>query len=47
MIESVLTPTLTIAYEQHGPNNGAPVILLHGFPYSPRTVAMMASARLR
>lgn len=44
MIESVLTPTLTIAYEQHGPNNGAPVILLHGFPYSPRAFDEVAPA---
>src|SRR5258708_38696407 len=28
--------TLTIAYEEHGPPDGAPVILLHGFPYDPR-----------
>jgi pimeloyl-ACP methyl ester carboxylesterase len=27
---------LRIAYEAHGPETGAPVILLHGFPYSPR-----------
>ena len=44
MIQSVLTPFLTIAYEQHGPNNGAPVILLHGFPYSPRTFDEVAPA---
>lgn len=30
------TPSLTIGYEHHGPENGTPVILLHGFPYSPR-----------
>lgn len=33
---SVRTPTLDIAYEEHGPADGAPVILLHGFPYDPR-----------
>lgn len=33
---SVHTPTLDIAYEEHGPADGAPVILLHGFPYDPR-----------
>jgi pimeloyl-ACP methyl ester carboxylesterase len=32
----VETDTLTIAYEDHGPPDGAPVILLHGFPYDPR-----------
>src|SRR5262249_45673552 len=25
-----------VAYEEHGPSGGAPVILLHGFPYDPR-----------
>ncbi|MCW5735849.1 MAG: alpha/beta hydrolase [Enhydrobacter sp.] len=33
---TVRTPTLDIAYEEHGPADGAPVILLHGFPYDPR-----------
>src|SRR4051812_3646267 len=32
-MKSVRTETLEIAYEEHGPANGAPVILLHGFPY--------------
>jgi pimeloyl-ACP methyl ester carboxylesterase len=32
----VRTPTLEIAYEQAGPADGVPVILLHGFPYDPR-----------
>ncbi|MEO6678347.1 MAG: alpha/beta hydrolase [Pseudomonas sp.] len=36
VIHTVETPSLKIAYEQHGPTTGAPVILLHGFPYSPR-----------
>ncbi len=31
------TDVLEIAYEEHGPENGAPVILLHGFPYDART----------
>ena len=44
MIETVLTPTLTIAYEHHGPENGAAVILLHGFPYSPRAFDEVAPA---
>jgi pimeloyl-ACP methyl ester carboxylesterase len=26
------TPTLDIAYEEHGPADGAPVFLMHGFP---------------
>ena len=29
---SVRTPSLEIAYEEQGPSDGAPVILLHGFP---------------
>ena len=32
----VHTDALEIAYEEHGPPDGAPVILLHGFPYDPR-----------
>ena len=33
---TVLTPTLAIACEEHGPADGPPVVLLHGFPYDPR-----------
>jgi pimeloyl-ACP methyl ester carboxylesterase len=29
---AVRTPTLEIAYEEHGPPGGLPIILLHGFP---------------
>ncbi len=32
-MKSVRTDTLEIAYEEHGPPGGTPVILLHGFPY--------------
>lgn len=32
----VRTSMLDVAYEAHGPTDGAPVILLHGFPYDPR-----------
>jgi pimeloyl-ACP methyl ester carboxylesterase len=35
-IKHIRTPTLDIAYEEHGPAAGAPVILLHGWPYDPR-----------
>jgi pimeloyl-ACP methyl ester carboxylesterase len=31
----VRTPTLDIDVELHGPVDGAPVVLLHGFPYAP------------
>ncbi|KAH9215871.1 Alpha/Beta hydrolase protein [Leptodontidium sp. 2 PMI_412] len=33
--KTVLTPLLEIAYHEHGPSTGWPVILSHGFPYSP------------
>lgn len=48
MIKHVATSTLSIAYEEHGPKDGTPVVLLHGFPYSPRVydqVAPMLAAR--
>ncbi len=35
-LRRVLTPTLEIAYEETGAPDGAPVILLHGFPYDVR-----------
>jgi pimeloyl-ACP methyl ester carboxylesterase len=35
-MQYVTTSSLKIAYESHGPTTGDPVILLHGFPYSPR-----------
>jgi pimeloyl-ACP methyl ester carboxylesterase len=30
------TQTLAIAYAEHGPPDGPPVVLLHGFPYAPQ-----------
>src|SRR5260370_16821869 len=36
-LNRVRTPTLEIAYEESGPPDGVPVILLHGFPYDPRS----------
>ncbi|MGE0282794.1 MAG: alpha/beta fold hydrolase, partial [Rhizobiaceae bacterium] len=35
-VKTVRTPVLDIAYEEHGPVAGPAIILLHGFPYSPR-----------
>jgi len=35
-VQVARTSRLDIAYEAHGPAGGPPVILLHGFPYSPR-----------
>ncbi|WLG43073.1 alpha/beta fold hydrolase [Pseudomonas sp. FP1740] len=43
-IQHVLTPNLHIACETHGPSTGDPVILLHGFPYSPRAYDDIAPA---
>lgn len=34
--KTIRTPTLDIAYEEHGPATGKAIILLHGFPYDPR-----------
>ncbi len=31
-MKTVRTPTLEIAYEEHGPPDGPPVFLMHGFP---------------
>ena len=39
-----VTPLLRIAYEEHGPAAGEPVILLHGFPYDPRAFDEVAPA---
>ncbi|WP_460164896.1 alpha/beta fold hydrolase [Pseudomonas sp. S1_G07] len=38
----VRTSMLDIAYETHGPAEGEPVILLHGFPYDPRSYDAIA-----
>jgi pimeloyl-ACP methyl ester carboxylesterase len=36
-IKRIRTNTLEIAYEESGPQAGIPVLLMHGFPYDPRT----------
>jgi len=36
-IKHARTSVLDIAYEESGPSDGAPVFLMHGFPYDPRT----------
>jgi len=42
-MERIRTPSLEIACEISGPADGVPVILLHGWPYDPRTYdAMLA-----
>src|SRR5258705_12327804 len=35
-IKRIRTNALEIAYEESGPENGIPVLLMHGFPYDPR-----------
>lgn len=36
-VQMVETPVLNIGYEEHGPADGFPVVLLHGFPYDIRS----------
>jgi len=36
-LKRIQTATLEIAYEESGPPDGAPVFLMHGFPYDVRT----------
>ncbi len=38
----VPTPTLAVACEERGPEDGEPVVLLHGFPYDPRCFDQVA-----
>lgn len=35
-LKTAITPNLEIAYYEHGPPTGWPVVLSHGFPYSPQ-----------
>ncbi|MDB5489530.1 MAG: alpha/beta fold family hydrolase [Reyranella sp.] len=42
--KSVRTDVLDVTYEEHGPPDGAPVILLHGFPYDVRAYDEVAPA---
>ena len=43
-IHHIQTSMLDLAYEEHGPADGVPVVLLHGFPYDPRCYDAMAPA---
>ena len=43
-LHTVRTTLLDVAYEAHGPLDGTPVILLHGFPYDPRGYDEIAPA---
>ncbi len=44
MTQFAATPTLRIAYESGGPDNGSPVLLLHGWPDDVRTYDSIAPA---
>jgi len=41
-LRHVRTSVLDLAFEEHGPQDGEPVVLLHGFPYDPRGYDAMA-----
>jgi pimeloyl-ACP methyl ester carboxylesterase len=43
-LRRVRTRTLDIAYEESGPADGVPVVLLHGFPYDVRSYDAMVPA---
>jgi pimeloyl-ACP methyl ester carboxylesterase len=51
IVKHIRTGTLDIAYEESGSPNGAPVILLHGWPYDPRVydgvIAKLSAANCR
>jgi pimeloyl-ACP methyl ester carboxylesterase len=47
MMQFATTPLLRIAYEQGGPADGPPVILLHGWPDDPHTYGGVAPALQR
>lgn len=51
MLKFVSTGTLNIGYEENGPTNGDSVLLMHGWPYDPRTydgvVAKLTAASCR
>lgn len=43
-IRNVATRVLNVAFEEHGPVGGDPVVLLHGFPYDPHSYDEIAPA---
>src|SRR5437763_12355703 len=45
-LKHIRSPALDIAYEESGPADGVPVILLHGFPYDPRCFDEVAARLL-
>jgi pimeloyl-ACP methyl ester carboxylesterase len=51
ILKRIRTDTLEIAYEESGPSDGLPVLLMHGWPYDPRAyddvVAALVAAGCR
>ncbi len=51
VLRNAKTATLDVAYEEYGPPDGEPILLLHGFPYDPRcfneVAPQLAAARFR
>lgn len=45
--KTVRTDLLEVAYQEHGPHDGPPVILLHGFPYDVHAYDQVAPALAR
>ena len=41
-VKAVSISRVSVAYEEHGPPSGVPVVLLHGFPYAPRAYDAVA-----
>src|SRR5262245_234696 len=50
-LHQVTTPALEVAYEESGPPNGLPVVLMHGWPFDVRAfdevIPHLTTARLR
>ena len=42
--KTIRTDVLEVAYREHGPADGPPVILLHGFPYDVHAYDQVAPA---
>jgi len=43
MLRTVRTSTLCIGFEELGPTDGKPIVLVHGFPYSPHAYEAVAA----
>jgi pimeloyl-ACP methyl ester carboxylesterase len=47
MLRHVEAGVLRVAYEEHGPQDVTPVVLLHGFPYDVRVYKDAISGKAR